>query len=135
MADRFSKSVRSRIMASVKGKDTKPEIKLRKILFSKSLRYRKNYRIGSKIADIAFTRNKVAVFVDGCFWHGCPTCYVEPKSNKGYWIPKIRNNKIRDRKGTTELKGLGWKVVRVWEHEITYNSESVSNKLAKIIIS
>ncbi|MDE1768774.1 MAG: very short patch repair endonuclease [Candidatus Micrarchaeota archaeon] len=116
--DTVSVKTRSRIMASIKSKDTKPEIALCKILSSKGYRYKKNYRMGRKTIDIAFVNKKVAVFVDGCFWHGCNIHANKPKSNTKYWEAKLKANILRDKISNKELRKLGWVVVRVWEHEI-----------------
>jgi DNA mismatch endonuclease (patch repair protein) len=89
---------------------------LRKALFGKGYRYRKHY--GEHKIDIAFPSRKIAIFVDGCFWHMCPKHGKLPKSNKRYWIPKLRGNVERDKKINAHLKKMGWTVIRVWEHEI-----------------
>ncbi|TFG82701.1 MAG: very short patch repair endonuclease [Erysipelotrichales bacterium] len=104
------------MMSKVKGKDTAPELKLRKALWAAGLRYRKNY--GPHRIDIAFPGRKIAVFVDGCFWHGCPMHGTIPETNKEYWIPKLERNKQRDQERTAALKAEGWIVIRVWEHEV-----------------
>jgi len=105
-------------MSQIKGKNTKPEIMLRKFLFSKGLR---GYRISEKITgkpDIVFTKYKVVVFVDGCFWHKCPKCFREPDTNREFWTKKINRNVRRDKKVNEILTKNGWKVIRLWEHEI-----------------
>ena len=100
--------------------DTKPEIELRSELHRRNLRFRKDHLIrveGAKArVDICFTRVRVAVFVDGCFWHSCPDHCTAPKSNNSYWIPKLRTNVDRDLRVTAALEAGGWVVVRVWEH-------------------
>jgi DNA mismatch endonuclease (patch repair protein) len=118
MADVFSKKVRSRIMSRIRGTNTKPELILRKMLSSKSLRYKLHYKVGKTRIDIAFPSKKIAIFVDGCFWHGCKRHFRPPKSNKRYWGPKIKRNIERDRETNRYLKKLGWNVIRVWEHEL-----------------
>ena len=102
--------------------DTKPELALRRALHSRGYRYRKDYRLdldgGKRVRpDIAFTARRVAVFVDGCFWHCCPDHGSKPAVNVGYWNPKLRRNVERDRAADTALQAAGWAVVRVWEHE------------------
>ena len=102
--------------------DTKPEVKLRSALHRSGLRFRKDYPVklpNGKVVrlDIAFTRKKLAVFVDGCFWHSCPDHGTTPKSNQAYWIPKLRENVQRDRAVDDGLADAGWRVLRVWEHE------------------
>lgn len=113
--------VRSRNMAAVKRSDTKPEIALRHALHAAGFRYRKDYplRLGRKLVrpDIAFTRVRVAVFVDGCFWHGCPQHGEVPATNVGFWAAKLEANADRDREQGRLLGDAGWLVVRIWEHE------------------
>lgn len=102
-------------------RDTKPEMALRKVLHAAGRRYRVDHRIdtpdGSVRTDIVFTRQRLAVFVDGCFWHGCPAHGSRPRSNPAYWNAKIARNRARDRRQTEALTAAGWRVVRVWEHE------------------
>ena len=117
MADVFSKKVRSKVMSRIRSKNTSPEMNLRKILWNKGYRYRIHYKLPGK-PDIVFVGKKVAVFIDGCFWHKCPKCYIAPKSNKKYWLPKIEYNVKKDEENNKTLKKIGWKVIRVWEHEI-----------------
>ena len=100
---------------------TKPEVALRSELHRRGLRFRKDLLIRTATRrvhpDIVFTRALVAVFVDGCFWHGCPEHQVVPKSNREYWVPKLLRNVERDREADEALAEEGWAVVRVWEHE------------------
>ena len=104
-----------------KRRDTKAEVRLRSLLHRKGLRFRKDHllRVGALRVhvDIAFTRRRVAVFIDGCFWHGCPDHQHMPKSNRDYWVPKLAANQARDRKVDAALAADGWEVVRIWEHE------------------
>lgn len=101
--------------------DTKPELALRSLLHRRGLRFRKDYRIdanGLRVRpDIVFTRARVAVFVDGCFWHHCPEHGEMPKANRSYWEEKFRRNTERDRLVDRELRGAGWTVLRFWEHD------------------
>jgi DNA mismatch endonuclease, patch repair protein len=100
--------------------DTRPEIALRSELHRLGVRFRKNKRPVSSVrreADVVFARQRVAVFVDGCFWHGCPEHGVQPRTNSEYWMPKLERNRARDRETNLALKAQGWLVVRVWEHE------------------
>jgi DNA mismatch endonuclease (patch repair protein) len=101
--------------------DTKPELALRRALHGMGYRYRKDYRLdltGARVRpDIAFTARRVAVFVDGCFWHCCPEHGTQPAANTWYWQPKLARNVERDRTADAELAAAGWRVVRVWEHE------------------
>ena len=108
-------------MRSNRRSDTKPEVSLRSLLHRSGLRFRKDYPIrlaGGKAvhADIAFTRSKMVVFVDGCFWHSCPEHGTIPKSNQAYWVPKLKQNVSRDRTINRALRAHGWTVLRFWEH-------------------
>ena len=102
-------------------RDTKPERAVRTLLHRAGLRYRVDYRVGAGRSaprpDIVFTRQRVAVFIDGCFWHQCPEHGVMPASNRDFWEPKLRANVQRDRRQTAQLEEDGWLVIRVWEHE------------------
>ncbi|MFF3518661.1 very short patch repair endonuclease [Streptomyces sp. NPDC004393] len=106
-------------MRANKGKDTGPEKRLRSILHQAGLRYRVSARPVPSLrrtADVVFTAAKVAVFVDGCFWHGCPDHGSMPASNRDFWTAKIAGNRTRDAETTKLLEEAGWTVVRVWEH-------------------
>lgn len=112
---------RSRNMAAIRRTDTKPEVALRSALHRLGYRFRKDYRFeasGVKVRpDVVFTARKVAVFVDGCFFHCCPEHGRLPTRNEWYWTPKLAGNVERDRAADAALTGAGWTVVRVWEHE------------------
>jgi DNA mismatch endonuclease, patch repair protein len=111
---------RSANMRGNRRTDTKPEIALRTALHAMGYRYRKDYRIDLPARrvrpDIAFTKRKVAVFVDGCFWHACPEHGTRPRNNEWYWSPKLIRNVERDRAADDALTEAGWTVVRLWEH-------------------
>src|SRR2546425_4101584 len=101
--------------------DTKPELALRSALHREGYRFRKDYRLdldaGARVRpDIAFTARRVAVFVDGCFWHACPDHGRNPAVNEWYWAPKLRRTVERDRAADAALAAAGWRVVRIWEH-------------------
>ncbi|MER5677146.1 very short patch repair endonuclease [Streptomyces sp. NPDC002238] len=107
-------------MTANKGKDTKPELKLRTALHRRGLRYRVGIRPLPELrrtADVVFPKAKVAVFVDGCFWHGCPDHYRPAKRSGTEWGQKIKDNRDRDASTTLALKDQGWTVLRFWEHE------------------
>lgn len=106
-------------MRSMRRRDTDAEIRLRLELRKLSLGYRVAYRIPTtrRSADIAFVGRKVAVFVDGCFWHGCPIHGTSPKANAEWWRQKLEANAARDRDTVSMLTSIGWLVFRVWEHE------------------
>ena len=115
-------------MSSVKGKDTKPEIKLRKHLWHEGLRYRLHYNLPGK-PDIVFVKNRLAIFVDGCFWHGCPKHGSIPETNNEFWETKIKGNLERDIRVTNELIVLGWSVLRIWEHELKDDADEVVERI------
>lgn len=102
-------------------RDSHPERLLRSLLHREGYRFRKDLRLdvgGVRIrADIVFFCRKVAIFLDGCFWHGCPSHGRVPKPNSDYWQPKLARNLLRDQRNTTTLLSQGWTVVRVWEHQ------------------
>ena len=112
---------RRRNMQAIRRTDTKPEVALRSALHRLGYRFRKDYRIrvetGWVRPDIVFPRARLAVFVDGCFWHGCPTHGRRPQVNEWYWLPKLQRTQERDATNTAALQAAGWQVVRLWEHE------------------
>ncbi len=111
---------RHRCMAAIKGKDTKPELIVRKYLFSRGLRFRIQVRKLPGRPDIVLPKYKTVIFVDGCFWHGHEGCkyYRLPKSNIDFWRAKIERNTARDARNEAELRSQGWRVLRVWECDI-----------------
>jgi DNA mismatch endonuclease (patch repair protein) len=115
-------------MSRIRGKDTGPEVMLRKALWALGLRYRLANSLPGR-PDFVFLRERVGVFVDGCFWHGCPAHGVKPKTNKEFWRRKLSGNIRRDRKVGRQLRAQGWKVVRVWEHEIRNDPERVARRM------
>jgi DNA mismatch endonuclease, patch repair protein len=101
-------------------RDTKPEVALRRHLHARGMRYRVNFPVpglARRTIDIAFSRTKIAIFVDGCYWHGCPSHGRVPRSNREWWIEKLRRNQARDLQTAAHLRALGWKVIRFWEHQ------------------
>ena len=119
MADNHSKEVRSMNMSHIRSKNSKPEELVRKYLFSKGFRYRKNVKTLSGCPDIVLPKYKTVIFVNGCFWHkhDCPR-FVWPSSNEDYWRPKIMGNVERDKRNIADLQQLGWTVLTVWECEL-----------------
>jgi DNA mismatch endonuclease, patch repair protein len=118
--DVHDKSTRSFNMSRIRSRDTKPELRLRKMVWASGLR---GYRTKTSLPgrpDLSFTKLRVAVFVDGCFWHACPECNDgrAPKSNTSYWTEKRRMNSERDVRQTRELTQAGWIVLRFWEHRV-----------------
>jgi DNA mismatch endonuclease (patch repair protein) len=122
-------------MRSIKRRDTRPELLLRSALHRRGYRFRVDFPIPVEKgrfprADIAFTRQRLAVFVDGCFWHGCTEHSKPPAKNSGYWGPKIARNIERDEETNARLETLGWRVIRVWEHvDLDAAVEKISKQL------
>jgi DNA mismatch endonuclease (patch repair protein) len=107
-------------MSRQRRRDTGAEMALRRILHSRGLRYRVDQPLpglSRRRADLTFPTQRIAVFVDGCFWHGCPEHRTEPKTNDAWWAEKLRRNVERDRETDEHLTAQGWTVVRIWEHE------------------
>jgi DNA mismatch endonuclease (patch repair protein) len=123
MADIFTKEKRSEVMRRITGSNTKPERLLRQRLWEMGVR---GWRVHPKTLpgkpDVAFTKYRIAVFVDGCFWHGCKQCYTRPKTNQKYWDSKREMNNRRDRSNEAALNASGWTVIRFWEHEVEKDS-------------
>ncbi len=129
--DVLTKKQRSYNMSRIKAGNTKPELILRKNLFEYGLRgYRLHTNLPGK-PDIVFGPQKLVVFIDGCFWHKCPRCFIEPQTRKKFWLRKIGLNKKRDKEINKLLRKRGWKILRFWEHEIEKNASSVTKKIAK----
>jgi DNA mismatch endonuclease, patch repair protein len=131
------------VRAAMRGnqrRDTRPELALRSALHARGMRYRVDLpiRLATGIRpirpDIVFTRAKIAVFVDGCFWHGCPDHGTKPASNTDYWTAKLERNIQRDRRNNALLEEAGWTVVRIWEHEASHDAviERVVHQVASI---
>lgn len=123
----------SRRMARVRQKGTQAEIDLRKALHARGLRYRLQVPLLARprrVADIVFSRARLAVFVDGCFWHGCPDHASWPKSNAGFWRQKIETNRARDLDTNERLSALGWQVLRVWSHE---DAADTADRIARLV--
>ena len=136
MSDIFSFQKRSDIMSKIGGKNTKPEILVRKFLFSKGFRYRINVKTLPGKPDIVLPKYKTVIFVNGCFWHGhnCKKGKL-PSSNIDFWRGKISNNKLRDDKNSDLLIKRGWKVIIIWQCEISKidNRIKILNKLLEDI--
>lgn len=117
----ISATDRSRMLRAVRRVDTKPEVAIRSALHRSGLRFRKDHplRVAGTLVrpDIVFTRRKVAVFIDGCFWHVCPEHCRRPNRNTEFWNRKLLGNKERDERQNAALRSDGWVVLRIWEHE------------------
>jgi DNA mismatch endonuclease (patch repair protein) len=125
---------RSRLMGRVRRTGTAPEIQLRKALHRQGRRFRLGSYGLPGSPDLVFRSARVAIFVDGCFWHGCELHGTMPKTNAHFWRQKIRRNKQRDRRVNIELKRGGWNVVRVWEHQIRDNLPSAVSRIKKLVV-
>ncbi|MGW7466830.1 very short patch repair endonuclease [Streptomyces xantholiticus] len=115
-----SSAARRRNMQAIRSRDTTPERLIRRLVHAQGLRYRVAARPLPDLrrtADMVFRPVKLAVFIDGCYWHGCPEHYVRPKTNCGYWSDKVTRNVTRDRDTDERLRQAGWTVLRFWEHE------------------
>jgi len=115
MTDNLTKEQRSYCMSNIRSKYTKPELIIKIKLKKKNFVY--HPRLYGK-PDFANFKKRTAIFIDGCFWHRCPKHFVEPKSNKKYWLPKIERNVLRDKEIIIAYLNAGWKVTRIWEHEL-----------------
>ncbi len=129
MVDVLTKEQRSYNMSQVRGRNTKPEIQFRKLLYSRGL---KGYRISVRLPgkpDILYPKYRLAIFIDGCFWHKCPKCFSFPATNKKFWMKKINGNARRDRRVNSKLKDMGYVVIRFWEHELEQDIDSCAKKV------
>lgn len=119
---------KSEQMARVRSAETGPELTLRRAVWSMGARYRLRPRLPGT-PDLVFPTAKLAVFVDGCFWHGCPEHYKAPKANADFWRAKVECNMSRDRRVDEELVATDWRVLRVWEHEIRVDAEGAAARV------
>jgi DNA mismatch endonuclease (patch repair protein) len=116
-------------------RDTAPEVAVRRLLHASGLRYRVNLPVPGmprRTIDIVFPKSKIAVFLDGCFWHGCPQHATQPKSNAEWWRSKLSKNMSRDVETTEHLRAEGWTVLRFWEHELP---DEVANTVRAVVLS
>ena len=133
MPDVLTPEQRKLNMSRIRGKNTTPEMTIRKKLYSCGIRgYRIHYNLPGK-PDIVFIRKRVVVFIDGCFWHKCPVDFQEPETRKEFWLDKIEKNVLRDRKIDSELTGQGWKILRIWEHEVKKDPDSVVSRIVSVL--
>jgi DNA mismatch endonuclease (patch repair protein) len=129
------KEITSKIMSKIKGKNTKPELLLRKALWKNNIKgYRLHWKKVPGNPDIAFPGKRIAIFVNGCFWHRCPHCQLHvPKSHSEYWKEKFRRNVERDKRKIELLKAENWKVLVFWECQIKNNLDDCINKIKEIV--
>ena len=138
MADRLTPEKRSWNMSRIRGKDTRIEVALRRALYAKGIRYRKNYKILPGSPDIAITKYKIAIFCDGEFFHGKDWELLRPKLLKGnnpeYWVSKIQNNMNRDIEVDKKLLFLGWNVLHFWGKEILSNTDECVRVIEELLL-
>jgi DNA mismatch endonuclease, patch repair protein len=136
MTDHLKPAARSWNMSKIKSKNTKPEITVRSLLHAKGFRFRLHNKNMPGKPDITLKKHNTVIFVNGCFWHHHKNCRRAniPKSNKDYWIPKIKRTQARDKKNINELKKLKWKVLVVWECEVK-NFEKLYKKVQGISLN
>ena len=137
MADVFGPEIRSRVMRSIRSRGNRStEIWLASLLRSSGIRgWRRHRRVAGSIPDFVFSHRRLAIFVDGCFWHGCPLHSHASSSNTGYWIPKLAGNRARDRAATARLRRAGWRVIRLWEHDLGEGRRSIRRIKAALAAS
>lgn len=137
MADIFSKKKRSQVMSLIRATNTKPELALRKLvsaaLYPLGYRYRLHYKKLPGKPDVAFVSKKVAVFVDGAFWHGYKFRKGETNLSQEYWLPKIKKNMRRDKEVNRRIRRMGWKIVRVWDHDLKKRPEESLDKIRRAL--
>ena len=135
MTDIFSKRKRSELMSKVRSRGNKDtELALAKLFRCHHITgWRRHLALPGK-PDFAFSKQKVAIFVDGCFWHGCPKCYTRPKTNRKFWDKKREENMARDRRVTRQLRSRGWKVIRIWEHSLQKSPHTCLNRICQALI-
>ena len=133
VADVFTKKKRSQVMAAIRSRGNKDtELKLATILRAAHITgWRRHQPIPGR-PDFVFRRARLAIFVDGCFWHGCPKHGRKPGSNRAYWLPKLRRNKTRDSTVSRELFRAGWTVIRLWEHQLA-TPLTLANRIARVL--
>jgi DNA mismatch endonuclease (patch repair protein) len=122
---------RSENMSRILSVDTEPELVVRRALYRVGVRYRLHVRTPGGKADLVIRSKRFALFIDGCFWHGCPEHYVHPRTNSDFWDKKLRENVDRDRRQTLALLNEGWTVMRVWEHEVREDPLKVVDRVMR----
>lgn len=127
MADRITRKQRSFIMSRIRSKWTTPEKIMHNFLKGNKIRHKMHPKIEGS-PDITLKDEKIAIFLHGCFWHGCKKCYRKPQNNKDFWKDKVKNNRARDKRNEKALKSNGWEVITIWEHD------TKKDKLKKLLI-
>jgi DNA mismatch endonuclease (patch repair protein) len=136
MPDVFTKAKRSAVMSRIRGRGNKDtEIALMKLLRRHHITgWRRNQKVFGR-PDFLFMRNRLALFVDGCFWHRCPKHCKIPAGNRAFWKRKFAANKARDRQVNRELRKLGWRVMRIWEHDLSKREDACVRRIARSLFS
>jgi len=129
MPDIFTREKRSQVMSRIRSRGNREtELKLASILRARGITGWRRHQPLPGCPDFTFRRERLVIFVDGCFWHGCPKHGRKPASNEDYWLPKLKRNIARDRFRTRALRRSGWRVIRLWSHELR-DSDSVANRI------
>lgn len=136
MADIWTQKKRSEVMSLIRGRGNKETEQALLVLLraEKITGWRRHLPLLGK-PDFAFPKKKVAVFVDGCFWHGCPKCYTRPKTNRKFWDKKREDNIARDRRVNRQLRRQGWKVIRIWQHALQKSPDGCLNRIRRVLAS
>ena len=129
MADTVSKKKRSEIMSKIRSKDSKSAVDFRKAIWKAGFRYRKSSTKYFGKPDLVLKKHKTVIFVDSCFWHGCKNHCRLPATRKKYWTEKIERNKRRDKEVNRHYKKNGWKVIRIWEHNLAHNTLEIIKRI------
>lgn len=134
MADIYSAAKRSDVMGRVRSSsNASTELRLIEVMKQHGITgWRRHQALVGK-PDFTFRRERVVVFVDGCFWHGCPKCYRAPTSNETYWSAKVARNRARDKRVTDELRREGWRVLRLWEHDLRTRPAAVAKRVRRAL--
>lgn len=135
MADIHTKEQRSRNMAAIKGHgNASTELRLiRYLRRAKIFGWNRHYEKLPGKPDIVFREFRLAIFLDGCFWHGCPKCRLRPATNRKFWNDKIRNNRARDKRMDNKIRTKGWRILHFWEHDIKKNPQKIIIAIKKYI--
>lgn len=129
--DTVSRARRSEIMRRIRGNGLWPERELRAELRRAGLRHRANARDLPGTPDVVVDHASIAVFVHGCFWHGCPEHYRRPKSRRAFWRAKLEANRRRDRRAARQLRAVGWSVLTVWEHDVRLDARAAADRIRR----
>jgi len=134
MVDIWSRTKRSEVMSLIRSRGNRQTEHALLILLkaAKIAGWRRHLPLPGK-PDFAFPKGKVAVFVDGCFWHGCPKCYTRPKTNRAFWDKKREDNMARDKRVNRQLRRQGWKVIRIWQHSLQKSPQTCLNRIQRAL--